>query len=137
MVLSNKRITRALIRLHVCTGWSAPLLFANPRRQVFSRQGPNDNSLFIRIWHQRGHPCPLDTFLVPRRCFFVDHLCYFCLVLLCLLFIDALWSPAGKGLTSWLLFVISNSKKEAPIVGFCVLLCITLCPFWFCNHLDG
>ena len=27
-----------------------------------------------------------------------------------------------------------------PIVGFVkcsVLLCVTLCPFWFCNHLDG
>ena len=33
------------------------------------------------------------------------------LFLLCFrarLFIDALWSPAGKGLTSWPLFVISN-----------------------------
>ena len=40
MILSKKRITKALIRLHGCTGWSAPLLFANPRRQVFSRQGP-------------------------------------------------------------------------------------------------
>ena len=42
---------------------------------------------------------------------FVDHLCYFCLVLLCFharLFVDALWSPAGKGLTSWLSFVMSN-----------------------------
>ena len=29
-----------LIRLRVCTGWSGPLLFANPRRQVFSRRGP-------------------------------------------------------------------------------------------------
>ena len=31
----------------------------------------------------------------------MDHLCYFCLVLLCFrarLFADALWSPAGKGL---------------------------------------
>ena len=39
-----------------------------------------------------------------------DHLCYFCLVLLCFhacLFVDALWSPAGKGLTSWLSFVMS------------------------------
>ena len=26
------------------------------------------------------------------------------------LFICALWSPAGKGLTSWLLFVVSNCK---------------------------
>ena len=41
----------------------------------------------------------------------MDHLCYFCLVLLCFharLFVDALWPPAGKGLTSWLLFVMSN-----------------------------
>ena len=30
----------ALIRLCGCTGWSAPLLFANPRRQVFLRRGP-------------------------------------------------------------------------------------------------
>ena len=28
------------------------------------------------------------------------------------LFIDALWLPAGKGLTSWLSFVISKSKKK-------------------------
>ena len=26
------------------------------------------------------------------------------------LFICALWSPAGKGLTSWLLFVVSNCE---------------------------
>ena len=41
----------------------------------------------------------------------MDHLCYFCLILLCFparLFVDALWSPAGKGLTSWLSFVMSN-----------------------------
>ena len=30
MILSNKRITKALIRLRVCAGWSAPVLFANP-----------------------------------------------------------------------------------------------------------
>ena len=41
----------------------------------------------------------------------MDHLCYFRLVLLCFharLFVDALWSPAGKGLTSWLWFVMTN-----------------------------
>ena len=41
----------------------------------------------------------------------MDHLCYFRLVLLCFhacLFVDALWSPAEKGLTSWLSFVMSN-----------------------------
>ena len=38
----------------------------------------------------------------------MNHLCYLCLVfvmLLCL-FIAALWSPEGKELTSWLLFVM-------------------------------
>ena len=24
----------------------------------------NDSSLFMRIWQQRGPPCPMDTFLV-------------------------------------------------------------------------
>ena len=40
----------------------------------------------------------------------MDHLCYLCLVffMLSCLFIAALWSPAGKGLTSWLLFVMYN-----------------------------
>ena len=40
MILSNKRITKVLIRLRRCAGWGAPLLFANHRRQVFSRHGP-------------------------------------------------------------------------------------------------
>ena len=36
------------------------------------------------------------------------YLCYLCLVFFMLsrLFISALWSPEGKGLTSWLLFVM-------------------------------
>ena len=40
----------------------------------------------------------------------MDHLCHLCLVFVMLscLFIAALWSPAGKGLTSWLLFVMFN-----------------------------
>ena len=33
MILSNKQITKALISLRVCAGWSVPLLFANHRRQ--------------------------------------------------------------------------------------------------------
>ena len=40
----------------------------------------------------------------------MDNFCYLCLVFVMLsrLFISALWSPAGKVLTSWLLFVMSN-----------------------------
>ena len=43
----------------------------------------------------------------------MDHLCFSALSLLCLcarLFICALWSYAGKGLTSWLSFVVSNCE---------------------------
>ena len=38
----------------------------------------------------------------------MDHLCFLCLVSLMRLrlYIAALWSPAGKGLTSWLLLVM-------------------------------
>ena len=40
----------------------------------------------------------------------MDHLCYLCLlfVMLLRLCIATLWSPAGKRLTSWLLFVMFN-----------------------------
>ena len=40
----------------------------------------------------------------------MDHLCYLCLVFVMLsyMFIAVLWSPAGKRLTSWLLFVMFN-----------------------------
>ena len=38
----------------------------------------------------------------------MDYLCYLCLVFVMLSrpFIAALWSPEGKGLASWLLFVM-------------------------------
>ena len=61
----------------------------------------------------------------------MDLLC-FCLVLclLCLcacLFICALWTPAGKGLTSWLSFVVSTVSLSLshwhPVSGV-VLDCI-------------
>ena len=40
MIMSNEQITKALIRLCGCTGWSAPLLFAIHQRHVFLCQGP-------------------------------------------------------------------------------------------------
>ena len=40
MKLSKKGITKVLIRLRGCAGWSVPVLFENHRRQVFSRRGP-------------------------------------------------------------------------------------------------
>ena len=58
----------------------------------------------------------------------MDHLCYLSLVLLCFharLFVDALWSPAGTGLTSWLSFVISN----CDLVTF-LLVSWVICVDW-------
>ena len=59
---------------------------------------------------------------VPWRCVFVDHLCISVLFLLCfcaLLLIDALGSPAGKGPTSWPLFVMSNYESVSfPLVSY-------------------
>ena len=52
----------------------------------------------------------------------MDHLCYFCLVLLCFdarLFDDALWSPAWKELTTLLSFVMSNfDVVTLPLVSW-------------------
>ena len=52
---------------------------------------------------------------------FVDYLCYFCLVLFCFharLLVDALWSPAEKGLASWLSFVMSNCGVTFSLVSW-------------------
>ena len=40
MIFSNQSITKVLIRLNQCAGLSAPFMFANPWRQVFSRLSP-------------------------------------------------------------------------------------------------
>ena len=39
-MISKLQKTKALISLRGCAGWSAPFLFSNPQRQVFSRRGP-------------------------------------------------------------------------------------------------
>ena len=47
----------------------------------------------------------------------MDHLCYLCLVFVMVsrLFMAAFWSPAGKGLTSWLLFMMIIVSLHFPI----------------------
>ena len=55
--------------------------------------------------------------------FFLSFVVMFCGCL----FINALWSPVGKGLTSWLSFVMSNCEVVTfPLVSQvrCVLDCI-------------
>ena len=52
----------------------------------------------------------------------MDLLCFSVLCLLCLcarLFTCALWSSAGKGLTSWLSFLVSNFEVVTfPLVSW-------------------
>ena len=50
MILSKLQITKALIRLGECTGWSAPLLFTNHRRQVFSCRCPYHFHFSFSAW---------------------------------------------------------------------------------------
>ena len=56
----------------------------------------------------------------------MDHLCYLRLVFVMLscLYIAALWSPAGKVLTSWLLIVMLNCV-------FVTFPCGILGPVWY------
>ena len=50
----------------------------------------------------------------------MDHLCYFCFVTIhARLFVGALWAPAGKELTFWLSFVMSNCEVVTfPLVSW-------------------
>ena len=52
----------------------------------------------------------------------MDHLCYYCLVYVMLsrLFIAAVWSPAGKGLAPWFLFVMFNCVLSLSYVVYWV-----------------
>ena len=94
------------------------------------RGGQNSLLMHIPLWYSpQNSEYPLYT--LPSNCnlfihkghyqvnlrfqggtSFVDLICFcsvLCLLCLCArLFICALWSPAGKGLTSWLSFVVST-----------------------------
>ena len=82
----------------------------------------------------------------------MDLLCFcsvLCLLCLCAcLFICALWSPAGKGLTSWLSFVASTVICHFPIdilgqVWYLIVSIPDLCTLtyfddmrWCCHHIN-
>ena len=88
--------------------------------------------VLIHIWIKGEVVAPWNRFKPSSKIFywpfqggtsFVDLLCFcsvLCLQCLCArLFICALWSPAGKGLTSWLSFVVSNCEFVTfPLVSW-------------------
>ena len=83
MILSNKPITKALIRLCGCAGWSAPLLFTTPE-DMFSRNEAQFIFLILskNIWTSSRENLTLlhmnnkgtDQ---PVRMQSDQHLCYF------------------------------------------------------------
>ena len=73
----------------------------------------------------------------------MDHLCLLCILFIMLLrlFINALWSPAGKGLTCLLLFVMFNCVFVTfpyGILGqvwYLIVLIPDLCHLSYFDHL--
>ena len=51
MILFKKRITKALISLRGCAGWSAPLLFANPEDRFSCDEAHIAHIAYVFILH--------------------------------------------------------------------------------------
>ena len=60
IILSRQRITKALIRLHGCAGWSAPLLFAYGKNK-FSHDGAQ-----IRVYNVCQTECIFECLTVTK-----------------------------------------------------------------------
>ena len=83
------------------------------------------SELRVRLAHREpGLSPPVNIFTDRSKAVLLLWIIYVIsvLFLLCFrarLFIDALWSPAGKGLTSWLSFVMSNCEVVTfPLVSW-------------------
>ena len=74
MILSDKRLTEALIRLCGCTSWTAPLLFRNQRRKVFSRRDPY-NSVLKKLERRKKTCCRIFLYLINHKgiCWVIFH----------------------------------------------------------------
>ena len=106
--------------------------------------------VLIHIWIMSEVGAPVNRFKSSSKIFyclfqggtsFVDLLCFcsvLCLLCLCArLFNCALWSPALKGLTSWLSFVVSNWVYHFPIGILRIVSIPDLCTLTYltCHYL--
>ena len=66
MILYNKHITKVLIRLHRCTGWFAPLLFANSIDRFSSFVEANIICSLMRQDMSSGFPTKLGSIQHPQ-----------------------------------------------------------------------
>ena len=83
------------------------------------------SELWVRLaHHETGFSPPVKYFTDPSKAVLLLWIIYvisvlFLLCFLARLFIDALWSPVGKVLTSWFSFVMSNSEVVTfPLVSW-------------------
>ena len=83
--------------------------------------GPTLNAGLATLWFSRGS----GPVFFCGSFMFCSVLCLLCLC--ARLFICALWSPAGIGLTSWLSFVVSNCEFVTfPLVSWVRYLIVTI-----------
>ena len=73
MILFNKRITKALIRLRGCAGWSVPVLFATPEDRFLASQPISVDSL-ARSCHSDKHCAQLRNCNLDIRYKVIQHL---------------------------------------------------------------
>ena len=85
MILHNKRITKALIRLRGCVGWSVPLLFANAEIRLLTFC-----LLLLPLWESVIVLCLLYFVLCPFWC--RGHL-----------------DGEGAGCFAWFVFLVSRN----------------------------
>ena len=96
---------------------------------TFVEIDPEMISMAILLPSTDSRSPPVKYFTDPSKAVLLLWIFYvfsvLCLLCLCArLFICALWSPAGKGLTSWLLFVVSNCEFVTfPMVSW--VRCVT------------
>ena len=81
-------------------------------RTLMRKSSKSEGRAFWSYSSETGLSPPVKNFYWPYQGYtsLVNQLCYFYIVFVMLmrLFIAALWSPAGKWLTSWLSFVVLN-----------------------------
>ena len=123
MVLSKTRISKTLIRLRGCAGWSAHLLFANLRRQVFSRRGPNYSEFLKFVYFKKWELLKL----LMVRCWFRWLIFY--------LDLSEVGAPL-IGLSPPVKYFTDCSKAVLLLwifyVFFCLVFAMPLCAFVYC-----
>ena len=116
------RLEPAALRSRFKHSTTEPIHFHIPNVSMYFHSEWKTVWILIRWLHQKPSDQNLQCFQKRiNLCSAGEGLNYFCLVLLCFhahLFVDALWSPVGKGLTSWLSFVMCNCDITFSLVSW-------------------